>query len=437
MTQKRMRPKKVLIITYFFPPRYGSGSVRPMGLAKHLPKFGWEPVILTAKLPGVAPAGIRIIETEYRNILGGVKQLFGYRPNIGLHEQLNLSVGKNGRNGSLSSRLIFAAKAAIAFPDEHIGWLKFAIREGKRLIEKENIEAILSISSPATAHLIARSLKTETRKPWIADFRDLWTQNHYYCYGLFRSFIERILEVRTLAQADAIVTAHPLINRLRELHRIQPVYCIPNGFDPEEFINKNAFPKGNSKFIMTYTGELYCGKRDPEILFLALSELINSREIERSQVEVRFFSEAADWLREDIRKYNLQDIISIYGQLPRAEVLQRQVESTLLFILTWNNPVEVNIYPGKLFEYLGAGRPILAIGGPGGVVKELLEKTQAGVYVSSLVQLKKVIMEYYKTYRSLGTIPYNVVEEEVQIYTQRVMAQKFALVLDEVVASQN
>jgi glycosyltransferase involved in cell wall biosynthesis len=427
-----MRLKKVLIIAYTFPPRCGSGSVRPMGLAKYLPQFGWEPLIMTANLPGPAPGGIQVIETDYIDILVKLKGWLRLQQDLSVNEQLGISVRKDGDNRPILSRMFLKARATIAFPDQYIGWFKFAVQEGKSLLEKENIEAIISTSPPATAHLIARKLKEVSGKPWIADLRDLWTQNHYYRYGAIRHFIERKLELKTLSRADALITAHPLVNRLRKLHKWKPIYWILNGFDSDDF-PKLPLSRTNNKFIMTYTGVLYRGKRDPELLFQALLELIKSGEIKRTQVEVRFFTLVSNWLLEDVRKYNLQDVVKIYGRIPREEALRMQMGSALLLILTWNNSHEASIYPGKIFEYLGAQRPILAIGGPGGVVKELLEKTRTGIHVSDLAQLKKTLMEYYQVHQTHGTIPYHAVEEEVQNYTHQVMAQKFGQVLDGII----
>ncbi len=429
--KEKMQHKKVLIVAYAFPPRNASGSVRPMGLAKYLPQFGWEPLILTARLPGPPPEEVKVLETDYVDILSKVKALIGYRPEVGIQKQLGLSPGKNGNNSSSLSRLISSVKATISFPDEQVGWFKFAVEEGKRLLAKDDIDAIISTSPPSTAHLIARKLRIESGKPWVADFRDLWTQSHYYNYSGIRHFIERRLEVRTLSQADAIVTAHPLVDQLRQLHKSKPIYWIPNGFDPDSF-PKSVLARENDKLIIAYFGNLYDGKRDPEPLFQALSGLITNGEIKRTDIEVRLFGPFEEWLLQDVRKYDLHDVVKIKGQVPREDVLRSQMGSSLLLILTWDNPQEASIYPGKVFEYLGAQRPILAIGGPGGVVKELLEKTQAGVHVSNLAQLKTALMEYYKAHQACGIIPYNPIKEEVERYTHEVMAQKFAKILDEI-----
>jgi glycosyltransferase involved in cell wall biosynthesis len=430
-----MRYKKVLIIAYFFPPRHTIGSVRSMGLAKYLPKFGWEPLILTPNLPGPAPKHVEVIETEYVDILAKLKGWFGFRREIGLSEQLGRIINKGGTDKPLFRSTRLGIKSIIAFPDPYIGWYKFAIQEGERLLAKKNIDAIISTSSPVTAHLIARKLKMATGKPWIADLRDLWSQNHYYKYGTLRNFVDRKLEIRTLTQADAIVTANPFINKLKELHKHKPIFCITNGFDPDEFTERLLSRINHNKLNITYTGQLRQDRRDPELLFKALSGLIADGEIKRTEIEIHFFGPFKNWLLGDVMKYNLHDVVKIHGQVSREESLRMQMESSLLLVMT--NSLEVGIYPAKVFEYLGAQRPILAIGGPGGIIKELLEKTQAGVHVSDLVQLKKALIKYYKTYQMHSTIPYSADKDELQNYTHPVMAQKFAQVLDDIIVSGN
>ena len=430
-----MKSRKVLIIAYFFPPRLGSGSVRPMGLAKYLSRFGWEPIILTPKLPGPVPVGTKVFETEYEHVLSQVKGAIGFRKNVGMQEQLGISGDRKiGTEISWMGHVISKTKNMIAFPDEHIGWFKFAVRVGRRLLAEGSIDAIISTSSPVTAHLIACKLKKLSGKPWIADFRDLWTQNHFYNGGVFRRIIERRVEYRTLRHSDAVVTCHPLVEKLGELHKRVPIHWIPNGFDPDEFPGNSDSRTNPNKLMMTYTGDLYQGKRDPKPLFQALSELISVGELKRNEIEVSFYGRFGNWLFEEVKQFKLDDVIKIHGPASRKDVLKRQIESTLLLILTWNNPHEASIFPGKVFEYFGAKRPILAIGGPGGVLKALLEQTETGIHVSDVPQLKRILLEYYKAFQLHGTIPYHPVKNEVSKFTHQVMAHRFSEILDDLVS---
>lgn len=421
--------KRVLVVTYYFPPRPGVASLRLRGLAKYLPEHGWEPVILTAALPGTPEPDFRVIQTPYPgDITACWKRRLGLAGDKGFQEQIGVPRALRERKASFTTKIVNLLKAVIVYPDEQKGWYPFALEVGHDLLKRERFDALLSSSGPVTSHLVARELKARHRLPWIADIRDLWTQNHYYPYGPIRRAIERKLELRTLAAADALVTvSSPLAEELASLHRGKSVFAIPNGFDPDEI---GSAPL-TEEFTITYTGLLYYeGKRDPAPLFRVLRELIDEGVLDPRLVRVRFFGPAEYWLEQEVKQYGLQRIVEIYGVVPRDIVLQHQRASQILLLLNWNDPHERGVYTGKLFEYLAAQRPILAIGGPKGVVAELLEETGAGVYVPQTEDLKRVLVEFYKEYKTYGQVQYHGRAERITRYSHREMARKFAEVLN-------
>ncbi|HSE83712.1 MAG TPA: glycosyltransferase, partial [Thermodesulfobacteriota bacterium] len=317
--------------------------------------------------------------------------------------------------------------------DERIGWYQHALNEAYRFLGNRRVDMILSSSLPSTVHLIARRIKKKYKLPWVADFRDLWSQNHGYPYGSFRHYLERRLEAWTLKEADALVTvSEPLAAKLSILHRQNRIYSITNGFDPEEFeiIREANMPQ---KFVITYAGQLHSGQRDPEILFQALEGLIKSGKIDKNKIEVNFYSGLQEaWLYEKVKKYGLHEVVHIHDYKPRSEVLRKEASSSLLLVITWDNPEELGVYTGKVFECLGVRRPILAFGGPAGVLADLLRKTKAGFYTSTLEELKQVLLGYYGEYIKNGRALFHGDEEEVNKYTHRKMADRFARVFEEV-----
>jgi glycosyltransferase involved in cell wall biosynthesis len=380
--------KKVLIISYHFPPSTAVGGLRIQGLAKYLPEFGWEPIILTTTLPNNP-------NTQFRVILDYV---------------------------------LFFLSEIIAYPDAHKGWYNYAVEAGSEILENENISAIISSSSPVTCHFIAKELKMKYTIPWIADLRDLWTQNHYYQYCPIRRFIERRLEIKTLSRADALVTvSNDLAETLGTLHKEKKIYKIPNGFDPQEM--NDTHKELTTKFTITYTGIFYQGKRDPAKLFEALDDLISEGKLNPKEIEVRFYGPKEDWMGKEIEGYGLQDIVNEYGVISRDFALEKQRESQVLLLLLWDHPEEIGVYTGKIFEYLTAQRPILATGGPKGVVKELLAETNAGVYATSVDDVKKALEEYYNEYKRKGNIEYKGERTKNDKYSQKEMARRFAEVL--------
>ena len=422
--------KKVLIISYCFPPRGGVGGLRIQGLAKYLPEFGWEPIILTPKLPESPNTKFRIIQTPYRDVIDYLVKAARFKPEKGVKSQIKKKLGVSSHKNKrtfVDSILIFLQEI-IAYPDLQKGWYQYAVKAGSKLPQQEKIDAVISSSSPVTCHLIAKELKMKYKVPWIADLRDLWTQNHYYPYGPIRKVVERRLEIKTLSKADALVTVSKnLAKTLEMLHKGRQVYSIPNGFDPDEVATSVNL---TNKFTITHTGSLYQGKRDPAKLFKVLQDLISERKLDLNEIEVRFYGPPEDWLENDIKSYGLEDIVKVYGVVPREIALDKQRESQVLLLLLWDHPKEIGVYTGKIFEYLAAQRPILAIGGPKGVVKELLAETNAGVYATSIEDVKKALEKFYGEYKLKGKVEYKGERAKIDKYSQREMARKFAEVLD-------
>lgn len=421
--------KKVLIANLFH------ASPRIPGLAKYLPEFGWEPIILTPKLlesSNSSNTKFRIIQTPYRDVIRSLARAIGFKTEKGIKNQIKKKLGvptyKNKK--TLVDFILLFIQEIIAYPDFQKGWYRYAIKAGNKLLQQEKIDAIISSSPPVTCHLIAKELKMRHKTPWIADLRDLWTQNHNYQYSPFRKFIERKLEVKTLAVADALVTvSQPLAEKLKKLHKGEKIYVITNGFDPDEKSINNLL---SNKFLIVYTGTIYRGKQDPEPLFKALRDLLLEGVVNRGDVKIEFYGNYSqeDWLREDIEKYGLQDIVEVDDPVPREEALRKQRESQLLLLLTWNNPNEKGLYTGKLFEYLAARRPILAIGVSDGVVEELLRKTNAGVHAKSVEEIKRVLKKFYQEFKVKGRVEYRGIDSEIDRYSQKEMARKFAEALD-------
>jgi glycosyltransferase involved in cell wall biosynthesis len=419
--------KKVLIISYFFPPDPAIGSLRMQGLAKYLSEFGWEPIILTKKSSPFQELPFRIIQTSQTdyNILSSIMKRFGLNTKVTVKKQIGFSSKKNKK--SLIDHVSNLVIEILAYPDAQKDWYADAINTSNEFLKYEKIDALVSSSSPQTSSLIAKNLKKEYGIPWIADLRDLWTQNHYYQYSCVRRFFEKKLELKTLETASAITTVSQyLAEDLESFHKNVPVYSILNGFDLEEVNNFNV--ELTDKFTITYTGTLYNGKRDPKKLFQALRELIDENKIDPKMVEVRFYGPKEDWMNGEIDDYNLQGIVSDFGFVSRDIALIKQSESQLLLLLLWDHPSEVGVLTGKLFEYLASKRPILVIGGSKGAVNEVLEDIDAGIFVSSVEDIKTVLKKYYDEYQSNGRVLYR--GNNIEKYSQREMALKFAEVLD-------
>jgi glycosyltransferase involved in cell wall biosynthesis len=406
-----------------------------MGLAKHLPRYGWEPVVLTPRLPAGPRPPVQIIETDYQDVLGQWKSRFGLDPKRGVHQQFSLPQAKTPNRVLPHTRLIKWLKPLLLFPDSSNGWTSFALEAIRQLKEHMSIDAILTTSPPITCNLIGAQAKQILGVPWLADFRDLWSQDtsarNNGNNSVFHFFDQR-LETRILNQADALVTVSaPWAERLQQRVSKTKVQWITNAYDPEDF----AFlPVSLTRsFSITYTGLLYEGKRDPTPLLEVLSELIDAGILLRSDVDVRFYGAPEPWLIEIVRKYGLEDVVKINATVKREEALRLQAESQILLLLGWHDPNERGQHTGKLFEYLGSRRPILGVSGYRGVMSEVLEETGAGVHALSKEQLRGELVKAYGQFRSTGQVAYAGRDSAVKAYTQQEMAQRFAELLDAMV----
>lgn len=413
--------KKVLIIANLF-----YASPRIPGLVKYLPEFGWQPITLTTSL-GERPderfgpsndfrKNYRVIETP------------GPTKDIGVRVKKRIRSKKYRTVRPLLKFLYRRYSEIVHYPDEERGWKPLAVEAADELLQKESVEAIISSSSPVTCHLIAEEIKNRHKIPWVADFRDLWTQNHNYPYSLFRRTFERRLEVETLLTSDALVTtSQPLAEELGMLHK-KKVYAITNGFDPEKMSDGKA--DLTSKFTVTYTGQIYA-KQDPSKLLVALKDLILEGALDQADANVRFYGPENALLAEKIEECRLSAVVKQYDVVPREVSLQKQRESQVLLLLSFEDRRQKGLYSGKIFEYLAARRPILVTGGFGNdVVETLINETNSGIYCSKAEDIKKALRELYSEYKSHGRVNYEGNVEKISKYSYQEMAKKFAEILD-------
>ncbi|MEK6951606.1 MAG: glycosyltransferase [Nanoarchaeota archaeon] len=421
--------KKVLIITNLV-----YATPRIPWVVKYLPKFGWEPIILTP------PIGKDLVHyfgsyndiNKYTTVVTGNFSESPW-PKEDIFIRINKMV-KNRLSFLESLYYIFYKNlynSIIHYPDREKQWAHSAIMAGSKILEKGNITAIISSSPPVTSHIIANRLKIKYNIPWIADLRDLWSQNHNYPYNLVRRELDKRLELKTLKLADSLVmVSSPCAKKLKNLHKVNKVHTIPTGFDPDEFMKQDKLTK---KFTITYTGQIYQGKQDPTKLLLVVKALIMKGIIDKKDIEVGFYGPIDNRLTKKIKEYALKDIVKQYGIIPRNLSLKKQRGSHVLLLLKWEDKKEKGVFTLKLFEYLAAKRPILATGSfKGDVIDKLLRETKAGYSCSTLNEIENIITRLYLDYKKNGKTNYKGDIMRVNKYSCEEMARRFANVLGKV-----
>lgn len=379
--------RRVLFICRYFPPRWNIGAVRSWGVAKYLPRFGWETVVLTPPLAqGHWPEGVRVVEADWYSLRYRVRRLLG---------------------------------CPLPLPRSVL----------ETLVSRERIEALLSTSTPMMAHRVGFALRNALGIPWVADLRDLWSQNPFSRQGAFGKWRERREELRILGGSDALVTVTaPGASQLAGLHR-RPVWHIANGFDPD-----TCRPEGtpsDPKFTLVYTGSLYPGRQSFAPLLDALATLRREGVVTSDSVRLRIFSTPTEALRARIRAVGVEDLVVLEGVVPREEALEAQRRAAVLVLLNWGGSDAEGIMSGKIFEYLAARRPILAVGGTPTVATALLERTGTGYHATVPEDLAALLRRFLAEHRA-GGVAYTPREDEVETCSQVAMARKFAAVLDAV-----
>ena len=352
------RMKRLLMIAYHFPPLAGSSGIqRTLRFAQHLPKFGWEPLILTAHP--------RAYERTSGDLMADVADGTIVRRAFALDTARHLSLG--GRY-----------LGALARPDRWMSWKFGAVHEGSRMIREFNPSAIWSTYPIATAHLIGARLRRRSGLPWIADFRDPMVQANYPPDPLVRSSFQRIEdEVFESATACTFTTPGAAQSyRIRYPSSVERIMLLENGYDEETFAQAETDPiktlvSDNRKVLLLHSGIVYPSERDPTHLFEALGKLKAEARLPSGTLKIRFRAAVhEDLLQELASRYDVTDMIECLPPIPYREALAEMLAADGLLVMQASNCNEQ--IPAKIYEYLRSGRPILALTDPRGDTARVL-----------------------------------------------------------------
>jgi len=431
--------KKVLIVTYYFPPSGGPGVQRVLKFVKYLPEFGWQPVVLTVQ-DGDYPARDEslLAEIPEHTIVHRTKIFEPYslyrkltrKPANAPVDVENISQGKHGT--SFAEKLAGFIRSTVFIPDARIGWYPYAVAKGLEIIESENIDAIYSSSPPYTAAVIAQRLHQATNVPWIAGFRDPWTgflstPKRWF----FPRAIDRAMEQSVFKDAGMIEGAWRGI--LKDIMDKYPdvdcekLYYLPNGFD------KADYPAGEQsvqdKFTVTYTGSMY-GVRNPKTFLQAVEELVSEGTIPKEKFRLKFIGRFGSEVQEMFRSSPVREAIEVVPYLPHAESARELLRAHALLLVVDDTKDSGEIVPGKVFEYIGARRPILALA-PDGATAELLRETRSG-YVApnnDILAIKRAFLECYEKFGYRGET-FEPNEEAIRKYERREITSQLTVLLD-------
>lgn len=397
-----VRDMKILIISYYFPPFNTIGAVRVGKMAKYLRAFGHDVRVVTAAdqpLPKTLPLEIeewRVSYTPWLNVNRVPELLLGGRGRIAAK-----GYAVEGDQTRLLPRLGKLYKNTFNFPDGQIGWLPYAKKAAGRVIEEWRPDIIYASALPYTSLIVGSALSKKFGLPWVAELRDLWVDHHNRDNSSsLRNKIEERLEHRVLSDSAQIVTvSEPWLEMLQRKYR-KRTSIILNGFDLSDY-QGIAQPSSGGPLHIVYTGSIYKRYQDVSPLFRALKELNAKPE----HIKVSFIGRNLGNTGNLAQKHGVEDLVEVREPVSYMQALALQAQADILLFLLWNNKAETGVYTGKLFEYLGAQRPILAIGFDNNLAADLVGDCDASFVSDDSAKIALRIREWLTQKADEGFIP--------------------------------
>lgn len=394
---------KILIVTWFFPPANTIAGVRLGGLARHLNDRGDQVRVITADAlpyPQTLPLTVdpeTVIRTPAQQdpAHAGIVQQSQRRPR---------TPRKSGPLYRFARGLKGALEEQWHFPDRSRTWIPGAVQAGQSLCRTWQPDLVFASGPPFSTLLAAYRISRPAGLPLVCEFRDRWWDDPYYPPTWLRARRERWLERRIARYASALTTvSEPWADAYRARYG-KPVGVIYNGADQQPSTGAPAchdWQPQPGHLEIVYTGSIYPGRRDPAPLFAALA---SNREL-RSRVRVTFFGTAPHHVAPIASAHGVTDNVSILPPVSHADAAQLQRMADVLLLMQWNDPREQGNVPGKFFEYLGAGRPILLLGLAGGVPDTLLRERDAGVLANAPEEIARQLTRWLRQKDETGRVP--------------------------------
>ncbi len=386
--------RNVLVIAYYFPPMGLSGVQRTLKFVKYLPEHGWNPIVLTYT-PSMYYAFDESLESEL-----GETIIYRTEP-----EKKNKQDKKTVKYPSrLADKLRKIIVQTLMQPDSKVGWKKYALKKAEEIYKEHKVDVVFTTAPPFTDFLIARELNKRYGTPFLADYRDLWVDNAYYYYSTpFHRMYSMGLERDILNSAGKVVViSRDMKEKLLQRYKLishNDITIIPHGYDSSDFENVD-FVKDDTKFTITHTG-LFPDDLTPRYFLKALSRFFANNPKAKKETELRLVGLMKKEHLNLLKKYKLDEITKTPGYVNHSESVKNLLESDLLWMMIPNKLVT----PGRLFEYIGADKPIL-LNAPEGSMRKLATDTKAAIVsdVKDIGSIEKAIASFYKLWKS-GSLP--------------------------------
>lgn len=397
--------KKALIITYYWPPSGGAGVQRWLKFVKYLREFGWEPIVYTPQNPEYPaidhslekdiPKNLTVLKTSINEPYGLYKRFVGRKKS----DPIKAGFLSEKKNPSITEKISVWIRGNFFIPDARMFWIKPSIRFLTDYLKNKPVDVIISTGPPHSMHLIAKGVKEKTGIPWLADFRDPWTNIDFYPDLMLTTRADQkhhLLERVVLKSADSVVVISDGMKA--DFNRIYPrkYEVITNGFD-EDDVPSVLKPKGKN-FTISHIGSLV-KTRNPETFWQALQKMVVQDQQFAGDLKIRLVGKT-DWtVRESLKKFQLESFVDFIDYLPHNEVVQEHASADVLLLLINQTPNAKMILTGKFFEYMASGKPILCIGPEDGDAARITRETEIGL-VAGFEDQEKMEKQIAALYRN-------------------------------------
>ena len=418
--------KKVLMLTYMFYPCNHIASQRAAKMAKYLPEYGWEPLIVCPKWtkenskyfdPEMVP------EFDKSNVAKAIV----YKNNLchGPFRKLLTKCISNPDPRILAVRVLrrFTLLLEKHPPEFYYGAIAFL----RKYLRTNRVDSVWA--TEPVCYTMADWIHKNFGLPWVADFRDIYDQKGLPEHERGQSYLKKV-ESRIVSSASSIVTVSEALKRVLQTRHTTPVSVITNGFDPSDY--DGEVQQNREILNIVYTGKIIFPLRDPSPLFEALTTLINNKKIESSKISVSFYgTESDDILDRLMQNYPaLTNLVHILPRVSFRESIQIQKKACVLLHLAHGG--EKGIMTGKIFEYLGARRPILCVPGDNDCVDALLKETKAGVICRNAEETAAQVLRWYQEWKKTGNVSSHSRDEQIMKYSREKQAGQLAELLDSI-----
>jgi len=394
--------KRVLIVTYYWPPNGGSGVQRWLKFAKYLPEFGWEPIIFTPENPLIAQRDESLMRDVAPNLevlrwpiwdpVAKLQERSG-NPNVGLLQK--------EKSATWKTKVITWLRGNLLIPDPKIFWVRPAVKYLTAYLQAHPVDVVVTTGPPHSMHLIGLRLQQQLGVKWVADFRDPWTRIDFF-KDLMPSYIARRLhhkmEKNVVQATDLVLGVSQEICDDYQSLGAKNIQKLTNGFDPGDY---EALPENpESGFTISHIGNLV-PSRNPVQLWRGLRWALEAQPELEAHLKLRFVGNVDVSVKEHLKEFQLDHLATFVTYVPHKEVVKEQAKSRILLLLVNNTPNAGGILTGKLFEYMAAKRFILAIGPRDGELERVLQDTQSGSVLDfeDAAGIKTLVLEEFQSFK--------------------------------------